>query len=298
MAPLVTIAVPAYRSRFLRASLASAVAQTWTDREIIVGPDGEDPEIDAICAAFPEVRVLPRQTLGMWPNAERCFAAAEGRYIKMLFDDDLLEPDCVRRMVEVFEAPQGPELTLVGSRRRVIDAADRQLAILGGVPNVERNALVPRGILWPLVLRGLHNFIGELTTVMMRRADLEALGPQPMQGLGPMAQTQRDLRLFLALNAMGAAYIFHDPLSAFRVHGQQSSAELRRPEHAKARLAAWLDLVELAWARGLIEAPRYRHGLRQVDRLRLRMIGEHAELAEVLEPIEARLRMLTAEAPP
>lgn len=292
--PLVTIAIPAYRPQFLRTALASAVAQTWPRREILVSQDGDDPEVRRICAEFPEVRLSQGEGQGIWVNVERCLRLSSGAYIKLLFDDDWLDPDCVRRMIGVFEGPQGRNCALVASRRWLIDDRDRRYATLGGVPGMDRNAIIPQGRLWPLVLRQLHNFIGELTTVMIRRSDLAPLGEQPLQGFGWAARTQRDLRLFLALNLVGAVYVFHTPLSAFRIHADQSSSRVAAPRYVASRVGGWLDLVEIAGSRGHVDAAHYRHGLQQIERLCLKILAETPEVQDLLEPMRLRVRELLA----
>jgi len=295
--PLVTISIPAYRGRYLRAALASAVAQTWRHREIIVSQDGDDPAVPEICAAFPEVALVRGPNLGltrMWANFDHCLAVGSGTYVKMLLDDDWLDPDCVARMVGVLESAAGRDVTLVASRRWLIDGAGRRLGVHGGVPGVEGDVAVARGALWWPAVRQLLNFIGEMTTVMIRRADLVRFGDRPLMGFGPDAAFQRDLRLFLELNHRGRAVMFHRPLSAFRVHPGQTSDLMESEEYAFQRLWPWLALVERGVALGEINAAQHRHGLRQVERLRLIMIGRNPAVEAALEPVRRRLAELGA----
>lgn len=94
--PFFTIAIPTYDRRgMLAEALASVLAQSFTDLEIIVGNDyvGEELTSEALGIADPRLRIVnhPRnlQEVG---NMNRLLALASGRYFTWLFDDDLYEP--------------------------------------------------------------------------------------------------------------------------------------------------------------------------------------------------------------
>jgi len=302
MGPLVTISIPAYRARFLGEALASAVAQTWPHREIIVSQDGDDPAIPELCARFPEVTLIRGPNRGgpdgAWANFDRCLAVGTGAYVKMLLHDDWLHPDCVARMIAEFASQRGQDAVLVASRRWTVDQTGRRIGMLGGEPGMEGDVVLPRGAMWWPVVRRLHNLIGEMSTVMIRRSALAALGPEPVSGFGKDAAFQRDLRLFLELNLTGAVILLHDPLSAFRIHRDQASTLMIKERNVVFRVTAWLNLVERGFALGTIDLPQYRHGLRQVERLRLMMIEQHPLADEPLMPLRRRLRELMAKIRP
>jgi len=286
--PLVTISIPAYRARYLRPALDSAVGQTWPRCEIFVSQDGTDPDIPPLCAEFPGVTLVRGPSTVMRDNFDRCMALGTGPYVKLLLDDDVLAPDCVARMVGAFEGPHGAGITLVTSRRWEIDAEGRRLRLLGGLPGVTNDGIVPRNSLWRLVIERLHNFVGEMSTVMMRRASIEQLGPRPSARLGVTATGQFDLRVFLALNRLGAAYVFAEPLSAFRRHPDQNSAVPDDMPAFLRRQQSWLDLVDVAAAEGLIDAACQRRGMDRVERLVLSMLDEHPTLSFLLQRVRRR----------
>src|SRR6478736_4385449 len=92
----VSVIVPSYnRTKFLEAALASALAQTVDDREIIVADDGSEPETRAFLrdAASRGVRVIELPHCGN-PGHVRNMAieAARGRYVAFLDSDDLWKP--------------------------------------------------------------------------------------------------------------------------------------------------------------------------------------------------------------
>lgn len=127
--PLVSVAMPAHRdSDFFRAALASVLAQTLTDLEVIVGDDsGGDLRAAVEAAADPRVRYVPHpERLGFVGNHIATLDLARGEYLAILHDDDLWQPDYLERMVGAMQAD--PEIGLVccdlwevfedGTRRR------------------------------------------------------------------------------------------------------------------------------------------------------------------------------------
>ena len=81
--PLVSILIPTHRSDLLKHSLASALAQTYSNTEIIVSDNSEGDEIRQMCAQHPEVRYYrnPRPTkTDFWMNHEAHKSAMQSLY--------------------------------------------------------------------------------------------------------------------------------------------------------------------------------------------------------------------------
>jgi glycosyltransferase involved in cell wall biosynthesis len=114
--PLVSVAMPAHRdSAFFRAALASVLAQTLADLEVIVGDDsGGDLRAAVDEAGDPRVRYVPHpQRLGFVGNHITTLDLARGRYLAILHDDDLWRPNYLERLVGALQAD--PELGLACS---------------------------------------------------------------------------------------------------------------------------------------------------------------------------------------
>jgi GT2 family glycosyltransferase len=102
--PLLSIVVLSYdRPAYLRQALAALVTQSVTDREIVVmdNASASSPEIAAIVATFPEVRLraLP-VNLGFTGGMNAGIAEARGRYVLLTEDDILVEPGCLAALLE------------------------------------------------------------------------------------------------------------------------------------------------------------------------------------------------------
>ncbi|MEM4380090.1 MAG: glycosyltransferase, partial [Thermoplasmatales archaeon] len=121
--PLVTIAIPAYKSDFFEHSLLSAMGQSYPKKTILVADEGVDPGVfeiyKTLTEQFPHIQVKyvrHERPLGEVGNFEFCRALAHGKYLKYLNDDDILDPQCVERFVRYMEAFDD-SVTLIASRR-------------------------------------------------------------------------------------------------------------------------------------------------------------------------------------
>ena len=118
-APLVSIVVTAYDSgESIGETLASACAQTWANREIIVVDDGSKPECAAIieraAAKFPGIRLVREHNRGLSGARNRGAELAAGECVVFLDHDDIWRPQLVERLVAALESD--PALGLVFCR--------------------------------------------------------------------------------------------------------------------------------------------------------------------------------------
>ena len=97
--PKVSVAIPVYNGEsHLAETIDSVLAQSWDDFELIICDDrSTDGSLDvAASRADGRIRILRNdRNLGFGGNWNRCLAATQGSYIKILPQDDLLHPDCL-----------------------------------------------------------------------------------------------------------------------------------------------------------------------------------------------------------
>lgn len=107
--PLVTVVVTVYkRLDFLADALHSVAAQTFRDFEVIVADDSGSGAASAIIDSFTSdgrFRYADNgMRLGVSLSLQRALQRARGQYVSILNDDDLWEPEFLRRLVPVLEA--------------------------------------------------------------------------------------------------------------------------------------------------------------------------------------------------
>jgi glycosyltransferase involved in cell wall biosynthesis len=224
--PQVSILIPAYNERFFADALASARAQDHPGIEIVVRDDSAGEAIERITRAAndPRVRYVRNEgRLGFHGNFTACFGDARGEYVKFLNDDDRLHPRCVAVLAAALL--HNPGVALATSRRFVIDEAGARLADLEStLPLAHVSAFVPGSELANFVLMNMRNLIGEPTTAMFRRSDLQPEAGGIFSWAGEEYHCFADLSLWLRLLARGAAFYCAEGLSEFRLHPGQEQA--------------------------------------------------------------------------
>lgn len=122
--PLISICIPTYNgARFIREAMDSAIAQTYRPLEIIISDDDSKDETSEIIKTYIDKTDIPIQIYhhnpaGIGANWNNCVKNSKGDYIKFLFQDDLLEPECVEKLMDV--AIRDHEIGLVFCKRKIL----------------------------------------------------------------------------------------------------------------------------------------------------------------------------------
>lgn len=130
MSPLVTVAVPTYnRPEQVREAVASALGQTFSDLEVVVGDNGSSEELRRWCESVAETDPRLRyqsygRNVGMAGNWNALADGARGMYFVLLADDDRLLPGFVASTVA---SARRHNAVVAFSNHFLIDAAGRQL---------------------------------------------------------------------------------------------------------------------------------------------------------------------------
>lgn len=107
-APEVSIIITAHKDRgYLDSAIQSALNQTSTRTEIILAIDG-NPDIEKYAEKyripFTNTDHIPNGKIRGWgQNFNTALAKCRGQYVKLLHDDDVLEPDCLQDLVAALE---------------------------------------------------------------------------------------------------------------------------------------------------------------------------------------------------
>jgi glycosyltransferase involved in cell wall biosynthesis len=133
--PALTIGLPVYNGeQYLAQALDALLAQTYTDFELVISDNASDDATEDICRAYAErderIRYVRQPVnIGADPNHHFLVEQARGRYFKWAADDDLYEPELLRRCVEALEAH--PETVLAHAADAAIDERGE---VLGPLP--------------------------------------------------------------------------------------------------------------------------------------------------------------------
>src|SRR5438093_12689154 len=108
----VSVCLPIYNGAlYVRDAIHSILNQTVIPQEIIISDSGSSDGSENIVReearrAQANFIILPTKTPGMVANWNSTIRAASGKYIKFLFQDDLLHPNCLEEMFKVAESDE------------------------------------------------------------------------------------------------------------------------------------------------------------------------------------------------
>ena len=264
-APFVSIGVPVYNGeRFLARALASLCAQDVDGLEIVISDsasnDGTPDIARDVAAQDPRVAYHPTpHRLAMWENFRRAFALSSGEWFHWACHDDLLEPDYVRRCLQVAADHPGT-VSVVTATREFNDTGDTVRTVVERLPGSDhadpRRRM--RAVLW-------HLCEGASTGLAFHRASALARTSR----ISNVPQSDRLLGAELAL--LGRLVTVDKVLQ----HRYQGDVHLQREDWS------WLD---------------FRNASRPYRPLR-RQIGAHVRLlGETSWPARSR-RRIAAEIP-
>lgn len=257
----------------LAQTLASVVAQDFSDWEVVVVDDGSTDATGELAAGFdPRVRVvLNEQALGPSGARNRGVDEARGELVATLDADDLWLPEYLARQVALLDAEQdaGRRIGLVACDAHLIGPAGEPLGRWS-----ERVGHVERPTLSDLLATNLI-----FTSVLLPRDVFLATG-----GYSRDLVWGEDHDLWLRIAQAGwEIVVAPDPLACYRLRPDSLSSQ-------SARLAQGArDVYGRALARGGLTAPQ-----RRLARRRARLFALLVERARVAESpsLAARLALL------
>lgn len=231
----VTVIVPTFEGApYVAACLDSIAANDLDGVEVLVVDDCSTDDTVTIADSYadriPGLRVVRNPTrLGAVGNVNRCIDLAEGRWIKPVFQDDLIDPDCL----SVMRSARQPGVPIVVCGRRYLFEGD--------IPSFRREACdhlvehsLPRrfgdGLLRADALANVLvdqaangypqvNVIGEPVVALFDRRHVRRVG-----GIDDGFVQLWDYELVLRLSMAAGVVLIDRPLATFRVHEESETA--------------------------------------------------------------------------
>jgi len=244
--PSVSVVLTVYnRLTFLADALASVEAQTFQDYEVIVADDSGTAiaREASLASKNPRIRYKAnRAALGVALSVRGALAEARGKYIAVLNDDDVWEPEFLARLVPVLDAD--PARVVAFCDHAIVDGEGRidEDATVRNTERFARSSLREGRVADPkgFVLR--HNGV-PLAMGALFRADAIVADRIVSDVAGAY-----DLWISSLLAASGGDFYYvPQRLTRYRVHGDMETAR-RDPE--KTRCLAFI-------ARSLLSEPAF-----------------------------------------
>jgi len=229
---LISICIPLYNGeKYLEQCLNSAINQTYKNIEIVLVDDASSDSTWSIASKYAErdTRIkLHRndKNIGLVANFNKCLQLAGGEWIKLLLQDDYLTDNCIEAMLAGISEN---DKIAVCKRTFLLDkdvAEIKQNYYNHEVvtfeklmpPAKEAVFITPRQISTVEVANICLNFIGEPTSVIIKKTILDEVGYFNLD----LAQIC-DLEYFVRIaSKFGIKYI-PSPLTCFRIHNESTT---------------------------------------------------------------------------
>lgn len=204
MNELVSIITPSYNTaQFLRETIESVRAQTYTNWEMLIVDDCSTDETDDVVASFADERIRyfkNERNSGAAVSRNRALREAKGRYFAFLDSDDLWTPDKLERQIRfmqengvAFSYTNYEEMDEQGNRTRVLWTGPRKIGRLR---------------------MRLFNYMGCLTVMY----DRDAVGLVQIADL----KKRNDYAIWLRVSHKATAVLLPETLAVYRVRSSGS----------------------------------------------------------------------------
>jgi glycosyltransferase involved in cell wall biosynthesis len=287
--PEVSVVIPAYNAAAtLQETLASVLAQTFTDFEAIVVDDGsrDDTATRARACGDPRVRVLSIANGGVAAARNRGIDAARAELIAFLDADDLWRPEKLALQVEALRAHPAAGICVTSATR--IDSDSHPIG-----PTLFRD---PDDVTEALLLESM--IVGCISSGVIRRPLLERVG-----GFDTRFSQCADWDLWLRLSLTAGFVVLAKPLVHYRSYAGNMSSNLGLLERdtfavldkffADTDAAAYRRLRRRVYSNHwMICGGSYAHGRYWTDAVRCLSRGLLVYPPNVRRPLGAPLRWL------
>lgn len=232
--PLVSICIPTYNGeKFIAEALESAINQTYNNIEIIISDDNSSDATlniakEKLVSSTIPYYIFKHKPRGIGANWNNCIKKANGVYIKFLFQDDLLQFDCIERMIEL--ALPDNKVGLVYCKRTILHDRNnaehtKWMCYCGTLHTKWHKIKVQQGVLEGTkylsdlyLMNGPLNKIGEPTAVLMRKDCFDKIGYFD-EGL----KQTLDIEYWYRLMKYYRIGFVEEELVSFRLHDEQAT---------------------------------------------------------------------------
>ena len=220
MPPVVSIVIPTYNhGQFIGATIESALEQTYHDFEIIIVDNASTDQSWEVISGFRDARISAYRNdsnIGPVRNWQLGISRAQGRYIKILWSDDLMHPQFLEKTVPILECDPDVGFVIVRDSEFTTD-----LNHLVAHPRMARTGRYPSNTYIEAAMFGQNAPFSPAATLLRAESgrNLVIDIPNKIGSDFAMHAIGNDLLLLLdAADRWPFIYYIEDPLVYFRAH--------------------------------------------------------------------------------
>jgi len=242
VAPVSIIITVFNRTEYLAEAIRSALCQTVRPLEIIVTDDSSNKDIKTICDSFNDSKIRYRnnkERLGVALNLRQAIYEAKGKFIAILNDDDLFEPEFLNKLVVPLEE----------SNNRILVFSDYWFISQDGQIDEKLtddvSAVYGRDVLPGGDVGNFTEFVLKTNGVPLAMASIFRKDALNLDLLVSEVEGAYDFWISCLLAATGDfAYYIPERLSRYRMHGARET-ERKAPDRNQNMVYIYDKLIEL-----------------------------------------------------
>ena len=232
MGALVSIVIPVFNGMpHLKELTQALLAQAYPDLEIVFSEGGSTDGSAEFLTTIddPRVRVIRPDAPGAARNWTAATEAAQGEFIKLVCQDDLITPDAISK--QVHDLTSNPSAVMAFAPRDIIDAKGNVLYAKRGCQGLKPGLHSGADVINDCYLKGA-NIIGEPLTVLFSREQL--LASMPWDDSNPL---MLDVTQYAKVAPKGDVVVRDESIGAFRVSNSSWSTRLANVQ--REQFARW-----------------------------------------------------------
>jgi len=293
MNPIISVCIPTYNgAKYFRECLDSILAQTLTEFELLIVDDHSSDDTLKIAQEYADrdarIRVTRNdRNLGLVGNWNRCVELAQGEWIKFVFQDDLIAPECLEKMVAACEK----DTAIVACQRTFLfeksisETMRLKYLNLSSLNEYTQTAWISPSEICHKTLDNIgQNFIGEPTVTLIRKSVFERFGL-----FNPHLIQLCDYEFWLRVGSNTGIVYVPELLASFRIHNESTSSTNHNQRSWRIRMDTAILIHEFMFNpicanfRSVTQTSRKRLNLAM---LRLRTYSAWVTLNHTIQTIE------------
>lgn len=234
--PLVSFCIPTYNNEdYIKETIDTVINQTYPNIELIIVDDNSTDNTFNIISKYKEdyiatddkIRKISiyknEKNLGMAGNWNKSLSLCQGKYLKLLCADDLLNKNLTEIEVSIME--KNNEVLCVSSDTQFVDKNGKKKGFYRRYHKVG----VIYGIKAVKFSLFSRNYLGAPLANMFRKRVFDKLG-----GFDENLSYIIDYDFYIRVYLEGKVYILHNPLNFFRIRNDSNTGEVLGGDKGKA----------------------------------------------------------------
>ena len=225
--PKVSICIPTYNGEeYLEETISSIEKQNYSNFEVVFSDDQSTDNTLKLIRSFQnrskiDIRVIEHQPNGIGSNWNNCVHYANGEFIKFLFQDDLLEANCISEMISHYQKNERNNIGVVYCNKELIGKINQsQINLNQSIFDHYKNKTNKELLSSSKLYKKPRNKIAEPPCTLIKKSVFDEIGY-----FNESLKQSLDYEFLYRVMTKFAVIPLDQKLIKFRIHAAQTSAQ-------------------------------------------------------------------------